>query len=78
MQLQCIGTGNIEGNVCMSYIRVPYRILSWGGEQDDSRMIVVCETRVCLLGGLGACPPRKILNLHFLRSLLTQSGTKIF
>ena len=49
-----------------------------GGKQDDSRMIVVCETRVCLLGGLGTCPPRKILNLHFLRSLLTQSGTKIF
>ena len=47
-----------------------------GGEQDGSRMIVVCEMRVCLLGGLGACSPRKILNLHPLRLLLTQSGTK--
>ena len=49
-------------------IRVSFRILSWGGgrKQDGSRMIVVCETHACLLGGSGGMPPppRKILNLY--------------
>ena len=38
-----------------------------GGEKDGSRMIVVCKTKKHMqgyLGGLGACSPRKILNLH--------------
>ena len=51
-------------------------ILRWGGEQDGSRMIVACETCVCLLGGSGGMAPMKILNLCPLRLLLTQSGTK--
>ena len=65
-------------------IRVSYRILSWGGgggEQDGSRMIVECKSSTrkcaCLLGGLGACSPRKILNLDPLGLLLTQSGTRL-
>ena len=40
-----------------------------GGKQDDSRIIVVCEMRTCLLGGSGGIPP--ILS----ELLLTQSGT---
>ena len=47
-----------------------------GGEQDGSRMIVACETCVCLLGGSGGMAPMKILNLCPLRLLLTQSGKK--
>ena len=49
-----------------------------GGKQDGSRMIVACEVCACLLGGgaVGACPPGKFLNLHPLRLLLMQSGTK--
>ena len=42
-------------------------------------MIVVCEMHAFLLGGsggLGACPPKKILNYIPLRLLLMQSGTK--
>ena len=42
-------------------------------QQDDSS---VCK-RACLFGGLGACFPRKILNLDPLRLLLTQSGTRL-
>ena len=30
-----------------------YRILSCGGKEDGSRMIVPCEMHVCLLRGLG-------------------------
>ena len=55
-----------------------------GGEQDGSRMIVACKSTliytckcVCLLGGSGACSPRKILNLDPLRLLVTQSGTRL-
>ena len=49
-----------------------------GGEQDGSRMIVICETHACLLGGSGGMPPRKILNLYIYLSelLLMQSGMK--
>ena len=28
-----------------------------GGEQDGSRMIVVCKMHECLLGWSGVCPP---------------------
>ena len=31
-----------------------------GGKQDGSRMVVVCETHACLLGGSGSMPPRKL------------------
>ena len=52
------------------------------GKQDGSRTIVAGETCACLPGGFGACPPppppsRKILNLHPLRFLLTQSVGQI-
>ena len=47
-----------------------FELVGWG-EHGGSRMIVVCESS----GGLGACSPRKILNLDPLRVLLTQSGT---
>ena len=36
---------------------VSCRILSWGGKQDGSRMIVACEVCVYLLGGSGGMPP---------------------
>jgi len=42
-------------------------------QQDDSS---ACK-RACLLGGLGACFPRKSLNLDPPRLLLTQSGTRL-
>ena len=37
-----------------------------GRKQDGSRMIVVCETHACLLGGSGDMPPppSKIFNLY--------------
>ena len=44
-------------------LRVSYRILSWGGETGDSRMIVACERTLmhakfaCLLGGSRGIPP---------------------
>ena len=64
--------------VCVSAlakgVRVSCRILSWGGKQDGSRMIVACETCAYLLGGSGGMPPQE--NLHPLRLLLMQSGTK--
>ena len=34
------------------------------GEQDGSRMIVVCETHGCLLGGSGGMPPKE--NFEFI------------
>ena len=37
--------------------------LGGGGEKIGSRMIVVCETHACLLGGSGGMFPRKI-NLY--------------
>ena len=60
-------TGNAK-IIEVTTIMVSYRILSWGvcvcvcvwgGEQDGSRMIVVCELCVhaYILGGLGACSP---------------------
>ena len=47
-------------------------------ELDGSRMIVVCETHACLLGGSGdmLLPPAKFLIYIPLRLLLTQSGIK--
>ena len=56
------------------YGKVSYRILSWVG---GNRMVVGWGQRVmraCLLGGAGACPPRKILILD---PFLTQSGTRL-
>ena len=45
--------------------RVSCRILSWGeGKQDGSRMIVVCETHACLLGGSGGMPSQE--NFEFI------------
>ena len=44
--------------------RVSYRILSWGGKQDGSRMIVVYETYACLLGGSGSMLPQE--NFEFI------------
>ena len=41
-----------------------------------STLIYTCKC-VCLLGGSGACSPRKILNLDPLRLLVTQSGTRL-
>ena len=48
---------------CETESTASYRTLSWGGgKQDGSRMIVVCETHACLLGGSGGSggmPPPK-------------------
>ena len=54
---------------CETESRVSYRTLSWGGgggggKQDGSRMIVVCETHACLLGGSGGSGGMPILNLY--------------
>ena len=46
-------------NKCNVIGRVSYRILIWGEKQDGSGMIVVCETRVCILGGSGGMPPQE-------------------
>ena len=51
--------------------RVSYRILSWGGKQDGSRMIVARW----LLGGSGDIFPSPQENLDPLGLLLTQSWT---
>ena len=66
-------------HVCMHVTRQgSIQDFELGGEQDGSRMIVICETHACLLGGSGGMPPRKVLNLYIYLSelLLMQSGMK--
>ena len=43
-----------------------------GGKQDGSRVIVVCETRACLLGGSGGMPPRE--NFEFTSSQIASDA----
>ena len=54
------GTGTIKGSA-QGFIQ-DYEM--GGGGQDGSRMILACETCVCLLGGPGSIPttPKEILN----------------
>ena len=57
--------------------RVSYRILSWGGKEDGSRMIVACEsihTRKCvyLLGGSGGMLPQE--NFEFRSSQIASDA----
>ena len=61
----------------MYVVRVSSKILSWGGGGEQDGDCSCTRKRVCLRGGSGAMPPRKILNLDPLRLLLGQDCCQI-